>query len=116
MSPQSIIDLPTFEALKEAMGADFLPELIQTYFEETPQLLARLQASLSKKDCDSFRQAAHSIKSTSNSLGALEFGALARELEFMARAGNLDGASEKVGVLSAQFEAVHKALEELSHG
>ena len=46
MNAQSVIDLPTFEALKEAMGADFIGELVQAYFEETPQLLSKLQQAL----------------------------------------------------------------------
>ena len=46
MNPQSVIDLPTFEALKEAMGADFMIELVQAYFDETPQLLVKLQQAL----------------------------------------------------------------------
>ena len=92
MNTQSVIDLPTFEALKEAMGADYIGELVQAYFEETPQLLSKLQQALEQQDCEVFRQAAHSIKSTSNSFGALQFGALAKELEMMGREGNLEGA------------------------
>jgi histidine phosphotransfer protein HptB len=116
MNPQSVIDLPTFEALKETMGADFINELVQAYFDETPQLLAKLQQALANQDCDAFRQAAHSIKSTSNSFGALEFGILAKELEMMGREGRLDGAPEKVDSLVYGYEAVQKALAELSHG
>jgi HPt (histidine-containing phosphotransfer) domain-containing protein len=115
MNPQSVIDLPTFEALQEAMGADFINELVQAYFEETPQLLSKLQQALSKKDCDAFRLAAHSIKSTSNSFGALQLGALAKELEMMGREARLEGASGKVDSLVKGYEAVHLALEELSH-
>ena len=85
MNTQSVIDLPTFEALKEAMGADYIGELLQAYFEETPQLLADLQQALEKQDCETFRRSAHSIKSTSNSFGALNFGADAKELEMMGR-------------------------------
>jgi HPt (histidine-containing phosphotransfer) domain-containing protein len=116
MNQTSIIDLPTFEALKEAMGADYINELVQAYFEETPQLLSKLQLALAKQDCDAFRQAAHSIKSTSNSFGALDFGALAKELEMMGREARLDGAPGKVKSLVAGYEAVQQALEELSHG
>jgi HPt (histidine-containing phosphotransfer) domain-containing protein len=116
MNPQSVIDLPTFEALKEAMGADYINELVQAYFEETPQLLSKLQQALSKQDCDAFRQAAHSIKSTSNSFGALEFGTLAKELEMMGREARLDGAPAKVKSLVAGYEAVQQVLEELSRG
>ena len=113
MSNQSVIDLPTFEALKEAMGADFIGELVGTYFEETPQLLSKLQHAFEKQDCEAFRQAAHSIKSTSNSFGALQFGSQARELELMGREGKLDGAAGKVGALVADYSMVKKMLEEL---
>jgi len=116
MNPQSVIDLPTFEALQEAMGVDFLPELVQAYFEETPQLLSKLQAALVKQDCEAFRLAAHSIKSTSNSFGALQLGALAKELEMMGREARLEGASGKVDSLVKGYEVVHQTLEELSHG
>jgi HPt (histidine-containing phosphotransfer) domain-containing protein len=116
MNPQSVIDLPTFEALKEAMGADYINELVQAYFEETPQLLAKLQQALARQDCEAFRQAAHSIKSTSNSFGALQFGGLAKELEMMGREAKLDGAAGKVETLVGDYGDVHKKLEELCHG
>ena len=115
MNPQFIIDLPTFEALKESMGADFMPELVQAYFDETPQLLSKLQEALARQDCDAFRQAAHSIKSTSNSFGALEFGALAKELEMMGREGNLEDAAGKVKDLVEGYAMVKRTLEELIH-
>ena len=115
MNTQTVIDLPTFEALKEAMGADFIGELLQAYFEETPQLLSKLQQALARQDCEAFRQAAHSIKSTSNSFGALNFGAEAKELELMGREARLDGAGVKVDALVADYGQVQKTLEELSH-
>jgi len=113
MNPQSVIDQPTFETLKESMGADFLPELVQAYLEETPQLLLKLQEALAKKDCIEFRQAAHSIKSTSNSFGALEFGALAKELEMIGREGNLENAPGKVKDLVEGYAMVIRTLKEL---
>jgi HPt (histidine-containing phosphotransfer) domain-containing protein len=116
MNPQNVIDIPTFEALKEAMGADFLPELIKVYFEETPQLLLKLQKALVEKDNDAFRQAAHSIKSTSNSFGALDFGAQAKDLEMMGREGKLEEAPAKVKLLIEGYKTVEQSLKELSHG
>lgn len=113
MDPQPVIDQPTFETLKESMGADFLPELVQAYLEETPQLLLKLQEALAKKDCDAFRQAAHSIKSTSNSFGALEFGALAKDLEMMGREGSLENAPGKVKDLVEEYAMVIRTLKEL---
>ena len=115
MSTPSNIDLPTFDALKDAMGADYIIELVQAYFEETPQLLTSLREALDKQDCESFRRAAHSIKSTSNSFGALNLGANARELEMMGREGKLEGAAAKVEALFLEYAQVQKTLQELSH-
>ncbi len=115
MDTRSVIDLPTFESLKEAMGADYIGELVQAYFEETPQLLSNLRQALGKQNCEEFRRAAHSIKSTSNSFGALDLGAEARELEMMGREEKLEGAAPKVEALEANYLVVKQALEELSH-
>jgi histidine phosphotransfer protein HptB len=115
MISKSIIDKSTFEDLRDAMGADYIVELIQAYFEETPQLLAKLQEALQKKDSDAFRRAAHSIKSTSNSFGALQYGEQARELEMIGKEARLEEAPVKVKLLVDGYEAVVKALEELSH-
>lgn len=116
MSLQTLIDQPTFDALKESMGDDFMDELLQTYFEETPQLLTSLQNALAAQDFIAFTRSAHSIKSTSNSFGALDFGLLARELEFMGKAQNLDGAAAKVEFLAGEYQHVRQALEDLAHG
>jgi HPt (histidine-containing phosphotransfer) domain-containing protein len=115
MNIQSVIDLPTFEALKEAMGADYISELVEAYFEETPQLLSKLQQALARQDCEEFRRSAHSIKSTSNSFGALKFGAEARELEMMGREGKLEGAAGKVETLVREYGVIKNRLEELCH-
>jgi HPt (histidine-containing phosphotransfer) domain-containing protein len=112
MNAQSVIDLPTFEALKDAMGADYILEVIQVYFEETPKILSDLRQALEKQDCETFRRSAHSIKSTSNSFGALQLGAQARELEMMGREGKLEGAAGKVEVLLVDYRLVQLALEE----
>jgi HPt (histidine-containing phosphotransfer) domain-containing protein len=111
----SVIDLPTFERLKNDTGADFVGELIDAYREETPQLLAKLRHALTAHDADTFRQAAHSIKSTSNAFGALALGALAKDLEMLGRAGDLDGAQEKVDRLAAEYDRVQAALKDLAH-
>ena len=116
MDNQVIIDLPTFEALKEAMGADFINELVQTYFDETPGLLAKLNESLTRQDAEEFRRTAHSIKSTSNSFGALALGTLARELEMMGKEQHLEGAPAKVKKLETDYAVVKTRLEELCHG
>ena len=110
------IDQATFEKLKNDVGAGFVGELIETYCAETPQLIDKLQHALSVKDAEAFRQAAHSIKSTSNTFGALSLGELAKELEVQGRAGDLTGAPEKADRLAAEYDRVQQALKDLNHG
>jgi histidine phosphotransfer protein HptB len=111
-----IIDQLTYDALVDTVGEDFIDELLQAYFEETPELLAALQQALASLDYESFQRAAHSIKSTSNSFGAFQFAELAKELEMMGRAKILDGAQAKVDQLSQDYSQVWLSLEVLAHG
>jgi HPt (histidine-containing phosphotransfer) domain-containing protein len=109
------IDLLTFEKLRNDVGAEFVGELLATYCNETPQLIAKLQHALDVNDAGAFRQAAHSIKSTSLTFGALSLGEMAKELERLGRAGDLAGAREKVDQLAAEYDRAQQALKDLGH-
>jgi two-component system sensor histidine kinase/response regulator len=113
MEEQAIIDMPTYNQLKELMGADFVVELIDTYNTETGALIEQLGQSLTSGEAASFRRYAHSIKSSSASLGALVLSQQARELEMMGKVNDLLGAGQKVEKLAANFLLVKKCLEEL---
>ena len=110
--PEPIIDDATFEGLVDAMGADFIGELIDTYLEETPQLIAAAQRALGDGNADDLRRAAHSIKSSSASFGVLSFSALARELEMLGKEANLVEAGPKMARLQADYALVARALQE----
>ncbi len=113
---ESIIDNNIFAELKETMGADFIGELIDTFLQETPQLVDELCGALAAQDADLFRRTAHSIKSSTAAFGAVELSSHARELEMMGKAGDLSGADPKVEQLKSDFEQAQKALVELKNG
>lgn len=115
MENQGIIDRNTFDELKELMGADFIPEIIDVYTQETGHLIEKLQQALAAQDADTFGRSAHSIKSSSASLGALEFSQQARELEMLGKAGDLLEAAPKLERLVTDFLMVKRCLEELSN-
>jgi HPt (histidine-containing phosphotransfer) domain-containing protein len=115
MEGGAVIDPIKFSELKEMMGADFIVELIDTYILETGQLVRQLQQALSAGDGPTFGRLAHSIKSSSASLGALDFSQQARELEMMGKAGDLSGAGPKLERLAADFLQVKGCLEELKN-
>lgn len=115
MEEQAIIDMPTYNQLKELMGADFVAELIDTYNNETGALIEQLGQALTSGEAATFGRYAHSIKSSSASLGALVFSQQARELEMMGKANDLSGADLKLEKLTADFVQVKRCLEELKN-
>ncbi len=109
----AVIDRLTFDRLTATMGRAFVVELIDTFGEDARELVGTLRRALAETDVDAFRRAAHSLKSTSETVGAIGLAGLARELEFMARAGRLDGADDRVKQIISSHEIVTHALEEL---
>jgi HPt (histidine-containing phosphotransfer) domain-containing protein len=112
---QPTIDRATFDELKETAGADFVSELVDTFLVEAPRMLDELQRSLAAKDAEKLRRTAHSLKSNSNTFGALTLGSMARELEL----SGLDPAkanAEKLDALASEYARVAAALMELKHG
>lgn len=113
MEAQVTIDRDTFLELKDLMGADFVVEIIDTYNEETEGLIEELQVALEARDAATFGRCAHSIKSSSASLGALVFAQQARQLEMMGQANDLSGAGPVLERLTEAFPQVKRRLEEL---
>ena len=118
--PDPIIDLATFAELQNSAGADFAAELVDTFLDEAPAMLEALRSALALGDADAFRRNAHSLKSNSQTFGAVQLGLLARELE-LAGLATLGGAgsakaSAAVDQLSAGYAQVAVALKALCHG
>lgn len=108
----SVIHKATFEELKNLSGADFINELIDAFLEDAPVMIKAMRTALETKDTDTFRRNAHSLKSNANTFGATELGALAKELELMARENNLE-VGKRLMILEDSFEKVAKELRRL---
>ena len=105
----SVIDMTAFEDLKQMAGADFIGELIDTFLDDAPQLIQQLQSALAANDAESFRRAAHSLKSNAASFGASHVSGLAKELEMLGRENKLDEVGDRLKVLEEAYRAA--ALE-----
>lgn len=115
MDPLTEIDMSTFLELKDAMGGDYIAEMVDTYCRDASQLMSALILSQQSGDAPVFTRLAHSIKSTSLTFGALNFGALARELEMLGRESRLEETAGKVQQLQVACGQLHAALKELCH-
>jgi len=106
----SLIDKTTFDELKQMSGEDFINELIDAFLDDAPNMLNNLRTALEANDVESFRRNSHSMKSNANTFGAMELGALAKELEFMAKENDLD-VGNRLEVLKEAYEKVAEELK-----
>lgn len=106
------LDSEVVEDLREVMGGEFL-SLIRVFLEDAPRSLQRLQQAAAANDTASMVAAAHSLKSTSANLGALDMSELARQIEHGGRSGTLANPNALVARLVAEFVRVEGALRAL---
>jgi HPt (histidine-containing phosphotransfer) domain-containing protein len=113
MEETDVIDRAVLEGLLDSVGGDreFLGELLQVYFEDSPQLVEAMHSALATGNAEEFRRAAHSLKSNSASFGAMQLSGMCKGLEDMGKAGRLDRAAERVSEAEAEYARVRSALE-----
>ena len=107
------LDSAALDNLRETVGGDdeFLIELVETFLEDAPQMLADMRTAAETGDAPGLRLAAHSLKSNSAEFGAMSLSALCKELEMMGKDGRTDGALPLIDRADAEFEAVIPALK-----
>ena len=108
------IDHAAFAELQDSAGAEFVAELVDTFLEEAPHMLAELRATATTVRPDAFRRAAHSLKSNANTFGATRLATLARDLELDGIPG--DGGNAALAELAREYERVRARLLELRGG
>ena len=108
----TLLDMNVFHNLKDSTGADFILELLSAFFEDAENQMEQMRTSMATQDVETFRRAAHSLKSNAATFGAMELSSLARELETMARNENLE-AGNRLEDLKDAFEKVKIMLNEL---
>ncbi len=100
---ESPIDLGVYSELQAMTGAEFVAELVDTFLEEAPGMLAELRGARAQGDAERFRRAAHSLKSNASIFGAVSLAARARELELK----GLDPEPARDEAALATLEAEH---------
>lgn len=72
----------------------FVVELIEAYLADSAGHVDSIDAAVAAGDLEALVRPAHTLKSSSATLGALQLAGTARELEMAARDGSLAGAGE----------------------
>ena len=108
-----VIDESVLGEVLESTGndVDFVRELIDTYLADTPAQLEGIAIAIHADDAASLVRPAHTLKSSSATIGAMRLSAVARELEMAGRAGSLTpSVQEHLLTAESEWDAARSAL------
>lgn len=81
--------IEAIRALQRPGKPDLLGRVVALFEKDAPALVETMERALESGEIDRMRDAAHTLKSSSAQLGALTLSARCRDLEHVARDGNL---------------------------
>ncbi len=111
---EEAIDRKVLEGLKALGGGDndFVLEMIDLFLEQSPRNLEVMRAALDVGDLPAIGKAAHNMKSSSAYLGAKRLSELCAQVESKAHGREVSFVARAVEALTAEFDAVRRALIE----
>jgi HPt (histidine-containing phosphotransfer) domain-containing protein len=110
----SIIDLEALDnicALQRPGAPQILEKIVKLYIDDAPRLIRSMREAAASSDHATLQLAAHSLKSASAHVGALNVAKLSKELEAEARAGSVNNAIARINQVEAQLKAAEQALQ-----
>ena len=102
------------EQLVENLGdEELVVTLIDIFLDQTPKLMAELDAAIAAKNATGAERTAHSLKGSAGNFGAKNAWQLAQTVEYAGRGGDLSGAAESAKQLNEELQLVMNALQEI---
>lgn len=94
---------------------DFIPDLITDYLQSSQDLLNNLESSIESKDNDKIQINAHTLGSSSATLGAMNLAKYCHQMELVARNGK-DGKYETLWKkINGEYSQVVDVLTNMLH-
>ena len=109
-----MLDQSLLSELQETTGddPDFVRDLVETYLADVPVQLEGIDGAIAANDADALVRPAHTLKSSSVTLGAMRLGEISRTLEMTGRSGTLDAAArENAALAHAEWTSVQQAID-----
>lgn len=102
-------------ALRQRLGGDedAVREMVQLFFEHTPQLVAQIRQALQGEHWEALTKLSHTLKGGSATFGAERLAELAAEIERMSKSAEKTNDPGLVSRLDTELDALMKAVQEL---
>jgi HPt (histidine-containing phosphotransfer) domain-containing protein len=113
-----VLDEAVLDELRAATGDDeaFIADLIETYIAEGATNVDGMVAAAAAGDPAAIVRPAHTLKSSSASVGAMRLSAICREIEEAGREARSDGLVEDVELAQATWRETLAAFTESGYG
>ncbi len=108
------IDAQVLQNFRAMVGQNVdrvLAEMVDCYLDDAPKLLIAIASSIAENDALTLQRAAHTLKSSSITLGATILAQICQELEIISRTGNTEAGIAKLPQLEAEYKRVDTALQ-----
>jgi len=106
------LDISIFQDLRLSIGDDlFFSDLVTIYLNSAENLIESIQMAYTNQNVGEFNLAAHSLKSTSASIGATRLSAICRHLEKDGKTGKITISSDFLDLVNSEYEQVTAAIK-----
>jgi len=102
--------LDNIRALQQPGAPDLLEKIVTLFLDDAPRLVRSMRDAIAAGDGGALQHAAHTLKSDSATLGALELSELCKQTETQARAGCLADADHWIDRIEDEYARVRAAL------
>lgn len=106
MNQVKSVDAGVIENLKALGGMELLTELHTVFISTSATIIADLHKAIAAGDALSIQEKAHSLKSSSGNMGALQLSQICLQLEKMGQAKDLTQAKTVAQSLDQEFKQV----------
>ncbi len=89
----------------------FFSEVVATFLRETPSRIERLVAAVESAEATAAQRAAHGLKGSAGTIGALRMASLCEEIERQAGSGDLSICQLSMTALEEEFRSVKEILQ-----
>lgn len=114
VTTSTAIDLQVLQAFRSILGeesAGVLGELIEIYLQEAPTQVKTLHEAAANQDFATLKLTAHTLKSSSATLGALTLAQMCRELESSPHDATIANILDQISQLEVEYGRVHTVLQ-----
>ena len=105
--------LDSYRALQDEGEPDVVTEFIDVFLEDLPARIERLRETVASGDPKAIRSAAHAIRGSSGSVGAVALSGLCAQLEEYASTGSIEGATALLAAIEPEAVRAREGLTKL---